>query len=237
MPLSLAMTQLNVLVVLCFYLCNARVTRKTNGRCHDCIIRATTTYVGHICPAGHYFNTTTDTCHLCSSGTYLRDNYTCAACAVPDEETHEKLVSPCNSTSNTFIGCEEGFFRSMDPGPKCDCQWKCMHCDLCGVDSNMFLNYEVRPCTMFNNTICCRGKDFVLDSDGHCVLPGESLNTTHRPINIGTSPVSSDVDVKDYGKPASNRASHTTSNLLEIVMYQVGLMSVISRHRWNVSNT
>ncbi|CAL1538164.1 unnamed protein product [Lymnaea stagnalis] len=226
------MPLLKMLLILIIYLANNHVTSAAiDGPCHHCVHRTQEPHVTRLCPAGHYWDNTTNNCRQCEHDTYLKDDYTCDHCDVPDEYFHEKTIKPCNITSNTLIGCEEGYFRTLDPGLSCDCQWICRPCDICGVSSNMFLNYETRPCTLFSNTVCCGSRDLVVDGDGNCASPDGSFPYPARLPDVSPGGRASTVGtvggVTDGG-PARNGASITMSSFIFIAQPQIALRRIIS---------
>ncbi|CAL1538161.1 unnamed protein product [Lymnaea stagnalis] len=137
------------------------------------------------CGAGIYYDKKKNVCKPCLEGMFLTKAMSdsllyafCERCQKPDEATHEIFSQECNATNDAVIHCETGYYRKVVPNPEnCNCKFVCTSCGICGVGTNMYLEYETRPCTTFTDTLCCLHRDMSV-VEGRCVDPPTTTTTT-----------------------------------------------------------
>ncbi|CAL1537243.1 unnamed protein product [Lymnaea stagnalis] len=123
-----------------------------------------------VCGEGEYLDWFE--CKPCEDGTFMTPKMAqegkhsiCQRCY--ETRMYEIVVEPCTKTRDAKIMCDEGYYRIEVPGKAC--QSECRRCDVCGVGSNMFKNFEVRACDEYKSTVCCHGADMV-EVNGECIL-------------------------------------------------------------------
>ncbi|CAL1533224.1 unnamed protein product [Lymnaea stagnalis] len=120
-------------------------------------------------------------CSPCQDGTFMTHRMAremkhsaCVKCLEPNESLHEIVGEQCTRTRDTKIMCEDEYYRSEVPGKPC--QSECRRCDVCGLGSYMFMNYEVRKCGGYQNRVCC-----------HNCESGNLTSATYPPSSSTTS--------------------------------------------------
>ncbi|CAL1533226.1 unnamed protein product [Lymnaea stagnalis] len=113
-------------------------------------------------------------CRSCADGTFMtrtmaeaREHVSCQECYQPREDQFEIVVEPCTKTRDSYIMCEDGYYRSVVPGKPCQSQ--CSRCDVCGLGINMFKNHAGRECSGYQNTVCCPHENMGVENNS-CIV-------------------------------------------------------------------
>ncbi|XP_059169773.1 uncharacterized protein LOC131951389 [Physella acuta] len=143
------------------------------------------------CGAGVYKDTSSHTCRPCPEGTFMTTKMAsleyemCETCLQPN--SNERVEEKCSATRDTNILCLDGLYRSAGTDR---CDWECRNCDVCGLGSQQYLNYEKRKCSGFNNTVCCKYDDMEVIND-RCVPVTTPPTTQHVTSQTGRSQITS----------------------------------------------
>ncbi|CAL1537251.1 unnamed protein product [Lymnaea stagnalis] len=143
------------------------------------------------CDPGHYRDRASDECKSCPAETFvtkqmseLKGYWSCETCLKPETHLEEVTAAPCNTTRDTTILCQDGYFRDQTNPNRCD--WSCKKCTLCEIGTSLG-KYLVQPCGNYSDTICCKYDDMET-INGTCVSKftenGHDINTTNAGLDV-----------------------------------------------------
>ncbi|KAK0045780.1 tumor necrosis factor receptor superfamily member 6 [Biomphalaria pfeifferi] len=147
------------------------------------------------CQKGQYFNATAANCLPCPENSFMDiENHnctTCKPCTLEDQDSHEKVLSHCSSTTDAVIRCIDGYFRSTSEGKK---QLECLQCGEC--DPNEVVKDE---CSDFSDVVCMTPTTPATHSSDRYLTP--SNPATHSS--------------EEYMTPSSTPATHSNDEYFD----------------------
>ncbi|KAK6960337.1 hypothetical protein BgiMline_035533 [Biomphalaria glabrata] len=181
------------------------------------------------CGPGKYINSQQQ-CVPCLQGTFMtaamaktKKYIFCTACFKVEMPDLEELVAECNSTRDAEIHCKADFYR----GRKCECDWECLPCSICGIGSKQFLNYKKRDCNQFQDTVCCAEAEDTLDGDTCVAATSVATTTTKRVPTTTAAPAYSDVYEHQHGASGNNNNSAQRNQFLSKFCVFLGVLTLL----------
>lgn len=127
--------------------------------------------------------------------------------------------------------CEDAaHYKKLVAGDNCSCHWECSACSICGVNLNLFLNYEKQPCTDVSDTVCCKDSDMSV-IEGQCTdVSANSASTATTVLETSTTKTGSTAShaLKHQTERLSSNSCHVTRSTSMIRVWGFSVVALLS---------